>query len=99
MSVIITGMDMPENCANCPLTYLDTGDDAYWGLNEYRCVKDNGLIDIHDKERLDDCPLKSVDGLIDKIEIEICSRNYYTRETDTRDKIIEIIKEYCGMEE
>ena len=108
MAVIITGMDMPENCANCPLTYLDTGDDAYWGLNEYRCVKDNDLIDIHDKERLEDCPLKSVDELIELIESDesittferfMTMGGFKFKNMIPVERVIYIIKEYCGMED
>lgn len=102
MAVIITGMDMPENCANCPLTYLDTGDDAYWGPNEYRCVKSNDPIDINDKERLDDCPLKSVDELIELIE---CEKSSFDKSDKAENALIyayntaiDIIKEYCEEE-
>ena len=31
-------IDMPNNCEECKLKYLDTGDDAYWGINAERCI-------------------------------------------------------------
>lgn len=63
MSVILD-MNMPKNCADCKLTYLDTGDDAY----EYRCVINNSVIDCNSTERDYGCHLKSVDDLIKQME-------------------------------
>ena len=48
---------MPKSCKECPLTYLDTGDDAYFGTNERRCVIDDSCIDGMTSERAYDCPL------------------------------------------
>lgn len=48
---------IPNNCKECPLTYLDTGDDAYFGANERRCVIDDSCIDGMVSERAYDCPL------------------------------------------
>lgn len=48
---------MPNSCKECPLTYLDTGDDAYFGSNERRCVIDDSCIDAMVSERAYDCPL------------------------------------------
>ena len=48
---------MPQRCKECPLTYLDTGDDAYFGANERRCVIDNSCVDGMGSERAYDCPL------------------------------------------
>lgn len=48
---------MPNSCKECPLTYLDTGDDAYFGANERRCVIDDSCIDGMVSERAYDCPL------------------------------------------
>lgn len=48
---------MPKSCKECPLTYLDTGDDAYFGANERRCVIDDSCIDGMVSERAYDCPL------------------------------------------
>lgn len=48
---------MPNSCKECPLTYRDTGDDAYFGANERRCVIDDSCIDGMTSERAYDCPL------------------------------------------
>lgn len=47
---------MPNSCKECPLTYLDTGDDAYFGANERRCVIDDSCVDGMGSERAYDCP-------------------------------------------
>ncbi len=49
-------IDMPKSCEECRLKYLDTGDDAYFGMNVYRCVLDGA--EINRNERWDDCPLR-----------------------------------------
>ena len=49
-------IDMPGSCEECRLKYLDTGDDAYFGMNVYRCVLDEA--EINWNERWDDCPLR-----------------------------------------
>lgn len=48
---------MPKSCKECPLTYLDTGDDAYFGVSERRCIIDDSCIDGMVSERAYDCPL------------------------------------------
>lgn len=48
---------IPNSCKECPLTYLDTGDDAYFGSNERRCVIDDSCVDGMGSERAYDCPL------------------------------------------
>lgn len=51
-------VDMPNECDGCPLTYIDYGDDAYYGANTTRCVIDKDEIPIHGK--WDECPLKQM---------------------------------------
>lgn len=48
---------MPNSCKECPLTYLDTSDDAYFGANERRCVIDDSCVNGMGSERAYDCPL------------------------------------------
>ena len=55
--VAIKDFEMPKSCKECPLTYLDTGDDAYFGANEKRCVIDDSCVDGMGSERAYDCPL------------------------------------------
>lgn len=49
-------IDMPKSCRDCKLTYLDTGDDAYFGVNVQRCILDDAEADTD--ERYYDCPLR-----------------------------------------
>ena len=51
-------IDMPKSCKECPLAYLDTGDDAYWGENVLRCVFDDSCVGGLVDERAYECPLK-----------------------------------------
>lgn len=65
MSVIITNMSMPDSCKECELTYVDMcGEDCCCILGD----------DISTKDRLKNCPLKSVDGfgLVANITKEYC---------------------------
>lgn len=56
MKAILVLDKMPKTCRECKITYLDTGDDAYFGANVYRCVIDNS--EIYTEGRQYDCPLK-----------------------------------------
>jgi len=83
MSVIITGMDMPNTCGVCEAS--GTGACHKWHF------KESG------RKRDDDCPLRSVEGLIEELE------EYARRQGDGWDygivqSAIDIVKEYCGME-
>ena len=87
MAVIATGMDMPKSCWECPLT------------EKMSCFN----FDFEDSEkRPKDCPLKSVEGLIEKINnlsdtirgIRSDGNCFFTPE-----EVIKIIKEYCELEE
>ena len=87
MSVIVTDMDMPKCCRDC----------------DYECINDIFVSDIILKseyihKRHEDCPLKSVEGLIEKI------KEYWIQCDDllqapTLRGIRKIIKEYCEVEE
>ena len=59
MSVIVTGMDIPTNCSDCPIEY----DMINCSVTDTRLDWSN-----MDKKRLQDCPLKSVDGLVKEIK-------------------------------
>lgn len=48
---------IPNSCKECPLAYLDTGDDAFFGSNERRCIIDGSCVDGLVSERAYDCPL------------------------------------------
>lgn len=86
MAVIISGMYEPENCKNC---YLSAG---------YGCEIKGQIMTTKEMEsKPDDCPVKSIDGLIDAIKTADALRckdsagNIFTLNV----YIFEIIKEYC----
>lgn len=86
MAVIVTGMYTPENCKNC---YLGCG---------YGCEIKGKIMTTKEMEsKPDDCPVKSMDGLIDAIKTGEALRckdtagNIFT----LNDHIFDIIKEYC----
>lgn len=85
MSVIIPGMDLPGSCNHCELNdgvkCNITGESWNWGM----------------ARRKSNCPLKSVDGLIEKIkDIEI---EPHPNGVLAKKKCIDEIKEYCGEEQ
>lgn len=67
----IKDFGMPKSCKECPLTYLDTGDDAYFGANERRCAIDDSCVDGMGSERAYDCPL-----------VEAIPKDHITRASD-----------------
>lgn len=110
MSVIITGMDMPKRCSDCPICiysaeeknyigYCNTSDDDYYckaldRFMEYDIV--DGGVDILGKPK--DCPLKSVEWLIKEIkniDLDKTTNDFYGMQK----KVIEVIKEYFGEDQ
>ena len=88
MAVIITGMYTPENCKNC---YLGCG---------YGCEIKGKIMTTKEMEsKPEDCPVKTIDGLIDAIktgDVLRCKDNLGNIFTSNSD-IFEIIKEYCEI--
>lgn len=95
MAVIVTGMEMPESCSVCPLHT------EY--MSNIICGKTGSKIGITCAcyERMKDCPLKSVEGLIEKIKTDMSRFMYddYGNTTTEHDVLVGIIREYCGLEE
>ena len=95
MSVIVS--EMPDNCLECPLSYFD----YYFTDLPLRCPLMNDRIEVDKIKRHQDCPLKSIDGLIEKIKTTMALRckdgqgNVFINEVD----LFEIIKEYCDTNE
>lgn len=102
MSVIITGMNMPENCGSCPVCiytadekkaigYCNTSDEDYYCKTLERFMEydevDGGQ-DILGKPS--DCTLKSIEELISKISKLPITDTAVTLVTNT-------IKEYCEL--
>lgn len=88
MSVIIKGMEMPRNCMFCPL-YVRDSESKHCAVTD----KWNAVSGIN---RLDDCPLKSIEGLIEEI-VEKYGHSTSLEVLDTYHGIIGIIKEYCEV--
>ena len=95
MSVILTDVKMPDNCRECKFVI---------GKGDYRyCPKvvddDCRMRDVsrNFKERHYDCPLKSTDGLIERINKEIPTYNFFVEKAVAQ--VLEIIREYCEEEE
>ena len=92
MAVIVTGMDMPkEKCDGCSFR-LGGGSDYCTKMDDKTWVI----------QELKICPLKSVEGLIEKVEkLKPNNPNFehYTGETRAINSVIEVIKEYCEVKE
>lgn len=94
MSVILTGRDMPDSCESCRLQFSNCDIRYNLGVIESTRLK-------LDKKRHPDCPLKSVEGLIEKIR-KMPNDNpsyWHTCDVVDREDLIEIIKEYCEVSE
>lgn len=95
MAVINIEKDMPESCSMCDHRTVCTVFGKGW-------ADANNRYSLGVYCRLDDCPLKSIEGLIERIQeskinvdLDIGQEMYYNNAVDN---IIEIIKEYCGGE-
>ena len=96
MSVIITEMDMPNTCHKCKYSQCYFYDKAWVTIDnkkDYRSDRDKT------------CPLKSVKGLIERLQKEIdkdmSGKDPYGVEKykEGLREAIEHIKEYCDMKE
>ena len=85
MSVIITGMDMPKE-NNCKFCEKD----CFW----------QGA-DVDRNDHIEDCPLKSVDGLIEEIKKMKITSGVKNQGTwnECLYYVTERIKEYCEVSE
>lgn len=87
MAVIVSGLKYPVGCKDCKFRCgdVDTLVGAYCEL-----IFPGGYVLKDDWEnRRGDCPLKSVEGLIDHLRITGTS---YIYEQD----VFKVIREYCG---
>lgn len=100
MAVILTDMKMPNNCRECSFVI---------GKGDYRyCPKvvDNDCrmrdVSRNFKERHYDCPMRSVDGMIEFIKDHSYPVRYDTNSIEqgmTITGIEQAIKEYCEVKE
>lgn len=84
MSIILTGINMSENCKECKLRTTDV-------CNAVR--RDEKTIDLTIVQ--ENCPIKSVDGLIKEINRKANSGQWSDATVYGMRKAIAIIKEYC----
>ena len=93
MSVILQGINADIKCIDCPIK--DIGDDCLMQKYSYDTFE----------EMKDDCPMKSVGGLLDKLERiggnedKSVYKNLNPSYVQGLKDSIAIIKEYCGMED
>lgn len=95
MSVIVAGMDMPYYCGKCGGCY-DYANDKYF------CALDDNSFDVViDKEvkRHKDCPLKSIDGLLEKITQLPTQKNTEGQDMYQAYDVLRTIREYCEVKE
>lgn len=93
MSVILTGMDMPNMCGRCKL----------WDIDRKICTR---LVQTNEDKmtRRNDCPVKSVDGLIEKMEKfgghekKSVYKNLNPSYVQGLKDAIKMVKEYCEQE-
>ena len=93
MAVIITDMNLPNSCADCPICHCK-GKDEPWN---YCCfvTMDDINIEEWDEQRYITCPLKSVDGMI----AEILQKAFATgdpSESHGLHEAVDIIHKYFG---
>ena len=92
MAVINIEKEMPESCGMCDHRTVCTVFGKGWADANNRYS-----LGVH--SRLDDCPLKSVDGLIEEIRTETSNPFRNSDYQDGLMKAMDIIKEYCGGEQ
>lgn len=85
MSVIITGMDMPKSCFACGLKFNGTCPRLIKSVTGLR------------KERLSNCPLKPVDGIIAEMQAH-SDKTYSIDPYGLIGDCIDIVKEYSEEE-
>lgn len=96
MAVIVSNKTFPNACIGCDYQDCDFYDTAWNRAGESHINYTNS--------RAVNCPMKSIDGLIKKIEqddeIFMYTKSKYTAETVIPLwRLRQIIKEYCGGEE
>ena len=94
MSVIVTGMDMPKVCIDCHRVNCNL---PYKSNTNREIVKNAYTVSVHK-----DCPLKSVEGLIEKVEQlkKSCANDTYGKcMANAISRVEKLIKEYCEVKE
>ena len=89
--VIITGMDMPKTCGDCELYEVKNS------TMECRRTGKKVGTSVGCYERMKDCHIKSIDGLIEKLKEAKESRPKGDIAKPGLSVAIHIIKEYCEV--
>ena len=98
MAVIITDMDMPKGCADCPMCEHEIDDSGY-SWNYWCSVTDKTMdINIHMDSCKNDCPLKSADEMTAEIDNIPFYVDCYDIEYISRAKLSSIIHKYTDKE-
>ena len=93
MSVIIKNTDIPQTCDNCRFA-VDVG----YALKACLICNKNVTAEVWHRVKHNSCPLKSVEGLIEKIKDEsYLSYDGNPRHILDEEAVIQIIKDYCGV--
>lgn len=92
MAVILTNIDMPKSCVECDKRKFN------------KCYMNSVMVIEHeyrnnDKKIHPDCPLKSVDKLIEAIERLPTQENSEGQDMYQAYDVLRTIREYCGMED
>lgn len=100
MSVIITGMEKHEDCYDCEFhTNYRTND--YGSFCECMFDDEYNRINLLEHKIPNFCPLKSIDGLIEKVEQlkKSCANDSYGKcMTNAISRVEKLIKEYCEVQ-
>lgn len=98
MSVTITGINIPKSCSEC--------DDKMYSSFWCEIFNKNNVSywDNVCKDRYENCPLKSIDDLIKKIDTlnpidygSIASYEAHNGAREMKNDILKIIEEYCEV--
>lgn len=95
MSVIVTDMDMPSSCTMCDYS---TCEDVF---THGHCDKldDDFVINDYRHCRLNNCPMKSIEGLIDAIHKRANSGQWNEAVIFGIGLAVKVIKDYCEVSE
>lgn len=85
MSVIMTGMEFPKACLFCRF------------VSCFNCNATDDFIEDYTKKN-DNCPLKSIGGLIEKIEQLPTIEDSEGQDRYMAYDVLRTIKEYCEVE-
>lgn len=87
MAIIVTDCDFRDECKTC----------LFSDENDYLCERTLGYLKATGKR--EDCPIKTVEGLIDAIHKKANSGQWNEAVVFGMDLAIKVIKDYCEVSE